>query len=231
MKKTFENHGISLSEKNAEQLERYMEMLLSWNEKVNLTAIVDPDQIWVKHFLDSAMLGKFEELRGKKVIDIGTGAGLPGLVLKIMDAESDVTLLDSLAKRIAFLDEVVEQLSLENAYTYHARAEDGAHLEDLRESFDIATSRAVARLNMLCEYCLPYVKVGGVFVAYKGREYDEELKEAERAIEIFGAKLDRVEEFKLDSDNTRALIFIRKLSQTPLNYPRKPHVITKKPIM
>jgi len=174
---------------------------------------------------------KFEELRGKTIIDIGTGAGLPGVVLKIMEAETDATLLDSLAKRITFLDEVIERLSLENTYTYHARAEDGAHLTDLREGFDIATSRAVARLNMLCEYCLPYVKVGGVFVAYKGREYVEELAEAERAIETFGAKLDRVEEFRLDSDNTRALIFIRKLSQTPSNYPRKPHIIAKKPIM
>jgi len=231
MNKIFENHGINLSERSIKQLERYMELLLLWNEKVNLTAITDPKQIWLKHFLDSAMLVKFEELGGKKIIDVGTGAGLPGLVLKIVDADADVTLLDSLAKRITFLDETIAKLSLDNAHTYHARAENGAHSADLREGFDIATSRAVARLNILCEYCLPYVKQGGLFVAYKGREYAEELKEAECAIETLGAKLDKVEEFKLDSDNTRTLIFIRKLSQTPLNYPRKPHVIAKKPIM
>jgi len=231
MDKIFRKHGICISLESYRQLEEYMSLLLSWNEKVNLTAITDPEQIMIKHFLDSLMLMKFEEFAGKSLVDIGTGAGLPGLVLKIANEDLNVMLLDSLSKRTMFLDEVIAKLDLKNVRTYHARAEDGASEPDLRENFDIATSRAVARLNMLCEYVLPYVKVGGVFVAYKGPEYAEELSEAQKSIEALGAKLDRVEEFKLETDYARTLIFIRKLSQTPATYPRKPHIIAKKPIM
>ena len=227
----FENHAINITQESIKKLERYMELLLSWNKKVNLTAITEPDQIWIKHFLDSLILMKFEELRGKRLIDIGTGAGFPGLALKIADSDLDITLLDSLAKRLDFLDEVIKELWLDNIHTYHARAEDGAREPELREQFDIATSRAVARMNVLCEYSLPYVKVGGVFIAYKSREYAEELEEAKATIETLGAKIERIEEFELDSDSRRTLIFIRKLSQTPSNYPRKPHIIAKKPIV
>ena len=229
--KIFENHKINISQESIKKLERYMELLLLWNEKVNLTAITEPEQIWVKHFLDSLIVTKFEELRGKRIIDIGTGAGFPGLALKIFDTDLDITLLDSLAKRLDFLDEVISELALDNIYTYHARAEDGAREAELREQFDIAVSRAVAKMNMLCEYSLPYVKVGGMFIAYKSREYAEELEEAKVAIEVLGAKIDRVEEFALDPDNIKTLIFIRKLSQTPANYPRKPHIIAKRPIV
>jgi len=229
--KIFENHGINITQESMQKLEHYMELLLSWNEKVNLTAITEPEPIWVKHFLDSLILTRYEDLSGKKIIDIGTGAGFPGLALKIVDAGLDITLLDSLAKRLDFLDEVIAELELDNIHTYHARAEDGARDAELRECFDIAVSRAVARMNVLCEYSLPYVKVGGVFIAYKSREYAEELEEAKATIETLGAKIDRVEEFVLDSDNIKTLIFIRKLSQTPSNYPRKPHIIAKRPIV
>jgi len=231
MDKIFGKYGINISSHSIALLEHYINLLVSWNEKVNLTAITDREQITIKHFLDSLMLSKFENLAGKRLIDIGTGAGLPGIVLKIAEKQIDLALLDSLNKRIAFLDEVISALGLTNTRTYHARAEDGAHTPDLRENFDIAVSRAVAKLSMLCEYSLPYVKVGGIFVAYKGREYHEELAEAEAAIDVLGAKLERVEEFRLEEDHERALIFIRKLSQTPSNYPRKPHIIAKKPIM
>jgi len=233
MIKIFENHKINISPEIVKKLERYMELLLSWNEKVNLTAITDHRQIWIKHFLDSLIVMKFEELGGKKIIDIGTGAGFPGLALKIADSELDITLLDSLAKRLDFLEEVIGELELDktNIRTYHARAEDGAKDPALREQFDIAVSRAVAGMNVLCEYSLPYVKVGGLFIAYKSREYAEELEEAKAAIKTLGAEIDRVEEFELDYDNPRTLIFIRKLSQTPSNYPRKPHIIAKRPIM
>lgn len=231
MDKIFEKHGIFVSPKSRQQLEQYMNLLVLRNESMNLTAVTDRGEIIVKHFLDSLMLMKFENLAGKKLIDVGTGAGLPGLALKIAEDQLDVTLLDSLGKRVAFLDEVILELGLENVHTYHMRAEDGAYEPGLREDFNIAVSRAVAKLPMLCEYVLPYVKIGGLFVAYKGREYQEELAEAEAAIEILGAKPERAETFKLEEDYTRTLIFIRKLSQTPSNYPRKPHIIAKRPIM
>ena len=231
MDKIFDAHGIVISPESCNKLEHYIDLLISWNKKVNLTAITEPGQIIIKHFLDSLMLMKYEQLKGKTLIDIGTGAGLPGLVLKIAENDLDVVLLDSLAKRITFLNKVISEFELKNVRTYHARAEDSAHDLVLRENFDIATSRAVARLNILCEYALPYVKTGGIFAAYKGPEYAEELKEAELAIETMGAKLDKVYEFKLEKDSPRSLIFIRKLSQTSAHYPRKPHIIARKPII
>ena len=230
MDKIFEEYGIFISPESSAQLKRYMSLLLSWNKKINLTTITNKDEIIIKHFLDSLMLLKFEELKDKRLIDIGTGAGFPALVLKIVQSSLKVTLMDSLRKRLVFLDEIISDLGLENAETYHSRAEDSANDPNLRENFDIAASRAVARLNTLCEYALPYVKTGGVFVAYKGAEYCEEIKEAAAAIEILGAKLERVEEFKL-GEHSRCLIFIRKLSQTPPNYPRKSNAIAKKPII
>jgi len=231
MDKIFEKHGILISPEAEELLEQYMDLILLWNEKMNLTAVTDRDQIIIKHFLDSLMLIKYEQLEGKTLIDIGTGAGLPGLVLKIAEDGLNVVLLDSLSKRITFLDEVITRLGLKDVSAYHSRAEDGVREPGMRESFDIAVSRAVAKLGTLCEYCLPYVKVGGLFVAYKGPEYHEELTEAEAAMEALGAKLEKVEEFRLNSDHSRALVFIRKLSQTPSNFPRKPHIIAKKPII
>ncbi|MCL2564512.1 MAG: 16S rRNA (guanine(527)-N(7))-methyltransferase RsmG [Defluviitaleaceae bacterium] len=230
MDKIFEEHGILINRESAVQLEFYMDLLLSWNEKMNLTTITNREEIVVKHFLDSLMLLKFEEIKGQSLIDIGTGAGFPGLVLKIAENSLNTTLMDSLSKRLVFLNEVISKLGLENIKLNHSRAEDLAHDFDLRESFDIAASRAVAKVNTLCEYALPYVKIGGIFVAYKGPEYSEELKEAASAIETLGGELERVEEFKI-KEHSRSLIFIRKLSQTPPNYPRKSNTIAKKPII
>jgi len=230
MNKIFEKHGIFISPENLAKLELYMDLLLYWNEKMNLTAITDKEEIIIKHFLDSLILLKFEGLEGKKLIDIGTGAGFPGLALKIAQNSLSVTFMDSLKKRIDFLEEVISKLGLESVEAYHSRAEDLGHGDSFREVFDIATSRAVARLNILCEYALPYVKTGGIFVAYKGPEYEEELAEAISAIEILGGKLEKVEKFKLE-EHPRSLIFIRKLSQTPLKYPRKSNIITRKPII
>ena len=229
----FKEHGISVSAKALKRLELYIDLLIAQNEKVNLTAITDREQIILKHFLDSLMLSKFEDIGGKKLIDIGSGAGFPGLVLGVCESNLSVLLMDSRGKKVMFLEEVIDKLRLSTVKALHARAEAAAREPGLRESFDIATSRAVAKLSVLCEYALPYVKVGGVFAAYKGSEYREELEEAALAIEILGGKVERVESFKLAGGNelSRSLIFIRKLSEAPQKYPRKSNAIAKKPIM
>jgi len=232
MDKTYNEHGINLNSETVQQLTQYMDLLLFWNEKINLTTITEPQQIVLKHFVDSLMLSKFENLSGKKLIDIGTGAGLPGMVLGIFESGLDVTLMDSRAKKIMFLDEVITKLNLKNVKTISARAEDFAKKTGLRESFDIAVSRAVASLPVLCEYALPYVKTGGVFAAYKSGAYNEELETAQKVIEVLGGSFERVEKFALGKNEMgRSLIFIRKLYETPQIYPRKSNTIAKKPII
>lgn len=233
MNKIFLQQGISVSAQAVERLELYMDLLIHWNRKMNLTTITDREQIILKHFLDSLMLVKFEELKGKRLIDIGTGAGLPGFILGAYENSLNVTLMDSRMKKIAFLNEVIHKMDLTNIKTLSARAEDKAGEPNLRESFDIATSRAVAKLSALCEYALPYVAIGGIFAAYKSGEYHKELDEAKTAVDILGGKVERVEEFKLGEDDelSRSIIFIRKLSHTPQKYPRKSNSIAKKPII
>lgn len=175
----FSESGLTISEKMAEQFFRYYEMLVEKNQVMNLTAITEFSDVLEKHFLDSAMLKLFcPELfsEGTRLIDVGTGAGFPGLPLKIVSPEMELVLLDTLRKRVDFLGEVADALELSDTREVHARAEDGAREEALRETFDIATARAVSRLQVLSEYCLPFVKVGGVFAAYKSQEISEELE-------------------------------------------------------
>lgn len=222
--------GIEIDNEKAEKLVCYAKLLKEWNEKINLTAITDDEGIAVKHFLDSATALCTQKV-GEKIIDVGTGAGFPGLVLKILKPQAEVTLLDSLNKRIKFLDEVIEKNSIQNVKTVHCRAEDGAKKSEYREKFDTAVSRAVARLHILAEYCLPYVKVGGYFLALKGPIADEELKEAKRAVSILGGEVESVYDAEIPyTELNHKIIVIKKVRHTPIRYPRKSALISKTPI-
>ena len=208
------------SEKN-NKLEKYRELLLEWNNFMNLTAITDEDDVNIKHFLDSLTIFKTGELDGKKsVIDVGTGAGFPGIPMAIQNPDLEVTLLDSLNKRIKFLNKVVEETELENVTTYHGRAEEFARKKEFRDAFDVSVSRAVANMSTLAEYTLPYVKPGGVMIAMKGSEYKEELKEAENAIKILGGEIKEVKEITLPDGILHSLIVVEKVKPTPKKYPR-----------
>ena len=208
------------SEKN-NKLEKYRELLLEWNSFMNLTAITEEDEVNIKHFLDSLTIFKTGELDGKKsVIDVGTGAGFPGIPMAIQNPDLEVTLLDSLNKRIKFLNKVVEETELKNVTTYHGRAEEFARKKEFRDAFDVSVSRAVANMSTLAEYTMPYVKPGGVMIAMKGSEYKEELKEAENAIKILGGGIKEVKEITLPDGILHSLIVIEKVKPTPKKYPR-----------
>lgn len=211
-----------------EKLDKYAQMLVEWNDKINLTAITDYDEIQIKHFYDSIYpFTLFELPENSEIIDVGTGAGFPSCPLKIVRDDLKVTLLDSLNKRIAFLAQLSETLDL-GATCIHGRAEElGKNLE-YREKFDCATARAVANLSDLCEYCLPFVKVGGVFAALKGSNGEEELKDAKNAIKILGGKTEDFIEYELPNGDKRTLILIRKVSETPDKYPRNAGQMKKK---
>lgn len=231
-RKDLEDLGVSLSEKQICQFLRYYELLLEWNQKINLTAIKEYHDILKKHFIDSISLVKaYDITKSNTVIDVGTGAGFPGLALKIAYPDLEVTLLDSLKKRILFLDTVTEDLSLSGVKTIHGRAEDYARSEMYREKFDLCVSRAVANLTTLSEYCVPFVKLKGCFIAYKSEKISEEIVEAEYAISLFGAKVKNQVEFILpNSDIYRNLIVIEKVSKTPDPFPRKAGLPEKRPI-
>ena len=208
------------SEKN-NKLEKYRELLLEWNSFMNLTAITEEDDVNIKHFLDSLTIFKTGELDGKKsVIDVGTGAGFPGIPMAIQNPDLEVTLLDSLNKRIKFLNKVVEETELENVTTYHGRAEEFARKKEIRDAFDVSVSRAVANMSTLAEYTMPYVKPGGVMIAMKGSEYKEELKEAENAIKVLGGEIKEVKEITLPDGILHSLIVVEKVKPTPKKYPR-----------
>lgn len=220
---------IQAPPKAAEQLDQYAQMLLEKNQIMNLTAITDPDQVASLHMLDSAALLNTADLREKRLVDVGTGAGFPGMVLKILSPTLDVTLLDSLAKRLDWLEEVRESLGLTGVRTVHARAEEYA--AGNRESFDAAVSRAVAALPMLAELCLPLVKVGGVFLSMKSVDSDRELAEAARAIQILGGRVEDRVEYTLPGTQVRhRVIVIRKAEKTPEKYPRAFAKIKKSPL-
>lgn len=212
---------------------RYYELLIEWNRVMNLTAITDFDDVLKKHFLDSLSLVKiYSDFSDKTLIDIGTGAGFPGIPLKIIFPELKITLLDSLNKRINFLNTVIEELELKDIETLHGRAENFSKKELLREKYDICVSRAVANLSTLSEYCLPYVKVGGGFISYKSGKSVEEIEGAKKAISILGGKIENTVEFIIpDSDISRNLILIRKIKNTPNKYPRKEGVPSRTPII
>lgn len=224
--------GISLSDEQVGQFLRYYEMLVRWNEKMNLTAIKDFADVMKKHFVDSLSLVRVCDLTGNlSLIDVGTGAGFPGLVLKIAFPDLKVTLLDSLNKRIHFLEEVISELGIHGVNTVHGRAEDYAKQDKYRESFDLCVSRAVANLSTLSEYCLPFVKVGGLFISYKSERVSEELATAEHAISILGGVVENQVELMLpDSDIYRNLVMIRKIQGTSSKYPRKAGLPARNPL-
>ena len=221
---------IVFTEEQLEQFYKYMNLLIEWNEKINLTAIIEPKEIILKHFIDSLTIIKYIE-PNKTLIDIGTGAGFPGIPVKILRKDLKITLLDSLNKRIKFLNEVIEKLSLKNITTTHTRIEEYAKNKEYREKFDIATSRAVANLTTLTEYMLPMVKVKGKAICMKGADVDEEMLKSKNSIKILGGKIYKVEEFKLPkSEYKRNLIIIEKTNTTPNKYPRKPGIPSKEPL-
>ena len=221
--------GFELTARQLEQFDQYAQFLVEYNEKVNLTAITDPEGIEVKHFLDSLMLLKAVELpEGASVIDVGTGAGFPSVPAKIVRDDLRLTLLDGLNKRIVFLGELSRRLGQENT-ALHARAEEAARGE-LREQFDLATARAVADLRVLAEYCLPFVKVGGCFAALKGGDIEEELDEAKYAVRQLGGKVESVEKFDLPGGLSRSIVVIRKVKPTPAKFPRPSGKIKKNPL-
>ena len=222
--------GVRFSVKQTEQFFEYMNLLIEWNEKMNLTAITEPDEIILKHFIDSiTILKELED--GSKLVDVGTGAGFPGIPLSIMNPTLKITLVDSLNKRLIFLQEVVNKLKLENIEIVHARAEEFGQNKKYREQFDISTSRAVANLATLSEYLIPLVKIGGKVISMKAAEAKQELNEAKKAIEVLGGTVEKVDEFNLpQSDIGRTVIIIRKNKITPNKYPRKPGTPSKEPI-
>lgn len=224
--------GISLSSAQTEQFLIYYEMLVEKNKVMNLTAITEYDEVLKKHFVDSLSLIKAFDLRKPaSLIDVGTGAGFPGLALKIAFPDLKVTLLDSLKKRLSFLDEVIERLQLCGVTTEHGRAEDAAKNIAFREQYDICVSRAVANLSTLSELCIPFVKTGGCFISYKSEKVSEELNTAEKAIALLGGRVEKQEEFRLpSSDIYRNLFVIRKEKKTPVKYPRKAGLPAKEPL-
>ena len=228
--------NLELSEKQIQQFSDYYDLLVEWNSFMNLTAITEFDEVCKKHFLDSLSIVKaydrnFLEKENLSLIDIGTGAGFPGIPIKIAFPNIHVTLLDSLNKRIKFLDMVIEKLALANCETYHGRAEDYAKPNLLREKYDLCVSRAVANLSTLSEYCLPYVKVGGDFVSYKSEKISEESVQAEKAISILGGKVNRQVDFTLpESDIYRNIYIISKEKTTPKKFPRKAGLPSKEPL-
>ena len=220
---------LTADETALERFRRYYELLTEWNRVMNLTAISGEEDTARLHFLDCAALAELTELRGKRVIDVGTGAGFPGLVLKILCPEMELTLLDSLDKRVKFLRTVCAELGFEDVRCLHARAEEAP--AELRQSFDLACSRAVARLNLLSELCLPFVKPGGLFIAMKGPELTEELREAEKGIRLLGGEVERVAEYAVPGAELRHnAVLIRKIADTPGKYPRKWAQMKKQPL-
>lgn len=224
--------NVKLDENQIQKFVKYYEMLIEWNSFMNLTAITEFNEVFKKHFIDSLSLIKAYDINRKsRLIDIGTGAGFPGLALKIAYPNLNVTLLDSLNKRIQFLNEVIKEIGLYEIETIHGRAEDYAKQEKHREKYDICVSRAVANLSTLSEYCLPFVKENGYFISYKSEKISEELVSAHKAIEILGGKVDNQIEFHLpNSDIYRNLFIIKKINKTPKKYPRKAGLPAKEPL-
>ena len=226
------DRGITLSERQKEQFDRYYELLTEWNKVMNLTGITEYEEVCLKHFTDSLSIVRIKDMNEvRSMIDVGTGAGFPGIPLKIAFPHIRIVLLDSLNKRLRFLNQVIEELDLEDITTLHGRAEDHAKKAEYREKFDLCASRAVANLSTLSEYCLPFVKKDGSFVSYKSGDSDEEIKQAEKAIKILGGEVVKVDKFMLPgSDMGRALVEIRKIKNTPTRYPRKAGVPGKEPL-
>lgn len=232
LKKTLEAMNIENSQELIEKFRIYMEGVLEWNEKVNLTTITDPDEFAIKHFVDSIICANYPEyINAAKIIDVGTGAGFPGIPLSIISPEKEFILMDSLNKRLKIIDELCQRADIKNVVTLHARAEELAKNKVHRERYDLCVSRAVANMAVLAEYCLPFIKVGGFLMAYKGPEAENEVREAEHALSLLGGRAEEIrngnlKEFGID----HKVVVIKKVSNTPSKYPRKPGTPTKEPL-
>lgn len=224
--------NIQINEIQKKQFNTFYSMLVEWNKVMNLTGITEYEEVIEKHFVDSlSIVNIFDLSEINTVIDVGTGAGFPGIPLKIAFSHLKITLLDSLNKRINFLDSVIDELKLDGIYTIHGRAEDFAKKDDYRERYDLCVSRAVANLSTLSEYCLPYIRVGGMFISYKSGDVDDEVLESKKAISILGGKLDNVVKFQLPgTDINRSFIKIEKIKNTGKKYPRKAGLPSKEPL-
>ena len=221
--------GVELNESALERFDKYADILVETNKVMNLTAITQPDEIVVKHFVDSLEILSFADIgSGAEIIDVGTGAGFPGVPLLIARSDIKLTLLDSLQKRLGFLENVLDECSL-SAQLVHSRAEDSGKDKALRETFDFATARAVAPLNVLAEYCLPFVKLGGSFIALKGNDTTD-IAQGERAVSLLGGEITDNVSYKLPNGDPRTLVIIKKISQTSTEYPRKPKKIAQSPL-
>ena len=227
-----EKIGLEISEEQANQFMKYYEMLIETNKVMNLTAITELDEVIIKHFIDSLLVAKKINVNNfDSLIDVGTGAGFPGIPIKIIFPKIRVVLLDSLNKRVKFLDQVCKELGLENVQCIHERAEDAGRMKEHREQYDLAVSRAVANLASLSEYCIPFVKPGGFFIPYKSGEIEEELKQGKKAAAILGGEVNAVVRFSLPGgDGSRSLIRIRKVKPVSSRYPRKAGIPGKEPL-
>lgn len=232
LKNRMDRLQIETNENMLEQFDLFYHLLVEWNKVMNLTGITEYEEVVEKHFADSLSLARFLDLNKiHTVIDVGTGAGFPGIPLKIAFPHLKVVLLDSLNKRINFLNEVIAKLDLKEIHTIHGRAEEYARKPEYREQFDLCVSRAVANLSVLSEYCIPYIQVGGIFVPYKSGEIDEEVAASRKAVDILGGQIDHVEKFQLpDTDIHRSFVFINKIKNTQKKYPRKAGTPAKEPL-
>lgn len=232
MKRASDDVGMEFNEEKYNKFIKYMDIVIEWNEKINLTAITEEEEFIKKHFIDCIKVFKSDDIKeAKSIIDVGTGAGFPGIPIAIMDESKKICLLDSLNKRVKVLDIIVNELDLKNVYTVHSRAEDGARDIELREKFDVAVSRAVANMAVLSEFCLPYVKISGNFIALKGPAIEEELANSKNAIGTLGGKLKKVIELEIEgTDLKHNIVVINKIKSCSVLYPRKAGIITKKPL-
>ncbi|MBR1778931.1 MAG: 16S rRNA (guanine(527)-N(7))-methyltransferase RsmG [Clostridia bacterium] len=222
--------GLAVQDSAIARFKAYYNLLMEWNEKMNLTAITDLEGVIVKHFIDSLTVLKDLPAESKcKLVDVGTGAGFPGVPIKIIKEDAQVTLIDSLNKRLTFLQDLSKRLNLKITLV-HARAEEAGHKETFREKFDVSVARAVAALDVLAEYCLPLVKVGGVFLAMKGGDCEEEVNKAKRAVDLLGGKIEKIEKFKIPNDSSRSIITIRKVKKINDEYPRSSKKIVRSPL-
>lgn len=232
LKNVFEKFNMEWNEEKEDKYSLYMEAVLEKNRHINLTAITDRDEFIRKHYIDSLLCcGSAEFLKAESIIDVGTGGGFPGVPLAIAFPEKNFLLMDSLNKRLKVIDELTANIGIDNVNTLHGRAEEMARKNELRESFDLCVSRAVANMSTLSEYCLPFVKVGGMFIAYKGPDCDNEIKQAHRAIEIMGGEILRKEALNMDGyDLDHTLVFVSKVKNTASKYPRKAGIPSKEPV-
>ncbi|MBQ2937520.1 MAG: 16S rRNA (guanine(527)-N(7))-methyltransferase RsmG [Clostridia bacterium] len=230
MKFYAEKIDIVFDDKQLNQFYDYMNLLIEWNKKINLTAITESEEIILKHFIDSLTINKYIE-KNKSIVDVGTGAGFPGIPLKIYRPDIKVTLVDSLNKRINFLNNVISELELENIYTVHGRIEDFGRNSKYRENFDYVTARAVANLTVLSEYLIPISKVGGKCICMKGSNVEDELEDSSKAINILGGEICKIDKFELPNTNiSRNIVIIDKIRSTPSKYPRKSGIPVKEPL-